>query len=58
MKKYIVQSPVTYGTTATDQRTYAIGEPIELDDKDAAPLLRCGAIAAAKGRPKAADADE
>jgi hypothetical protein len=44
MKSYTVTRAVDYGTNAKDQRRYQPGEPIELEDKDADPLLKAGAI--------------
>lgn len=44
MKPYTVTRPVNYGKAAAEARLYQAGEPIELDDDTAKPLLECGAI--------------
>lgn len=54
-RTYEVRSPVEH-----DRERYDIGEPIELMQADADPLLACGAIAepAKKADAKKADADK
>jgi hypothetical protein len=47
LRKYVVLSPVNH-----NQIAYGEGEPIELDDKTAAPLLEAGVI-----EGKASDAE-
>lgn len=42
MGKYVVKSTVDH-----DGERFAIGDPIELTDKQAEPLLDCGAVAPA-----------
>ena len=44
MKTYQVNSDIKHGTTEKDVKNYAPGEPIELDDVHAAPLLASGDI--------------
>lgn len=40
-KTYLARTPIDH-----DGERYEIGEPIELEDKQAAPLVACGAIGA------------
>ncbi len=49
MKKYTVNSPLKH-----DDRTYAIGEEVELSDKHAAPLLALEGIALVSAAPQIA----
>ena len=42
--RYRVKKAVIHGTNNANSRRYEAGELIDLPDRDAAPLLACGAI--------------
>ncbi len=53
MKTYTVVNTIKHGTTQDDVTDYEPGDPIELDEKQAAPLLKSGDVVEAPVKAEA-----